>query len=244
MSKYVDIDWDDRAARRKLGKLAGFVRGGSWSGPGGAEGAREMKAALRVVGVQALEDIRDRFREQSEYGSGWPELSDVTVILRPGGGKIHGPRDVQAKRRGLKKLRDSNLLYLSLEPDGPGNTLEVLPEMTAVRVGTRMKRAETHQEGGASRFEFDKIKRKTFRRNVSMTKSGRRRPARGRGRRNWKSNKNGSPWNSYYFLMWNALKKMSGRLFSVPARPFMVPEALKPARYAKTLLRRMERFLA
>lgn len=234
----MNVHVNDREGREKLGRLASFVTGGKYAGPGGAEGAAAFGDAMRAVGVAALEDIRANFDVQSRAGSAWPELGVVTVILRRGGKKIYGEADVAAKRANIRKLRDTNILYLSLQPGGSGNVVEVLPREVGVRVGTRLKRAKTHNEGGSARFDFDE---KRFDENVSATKRGRRRPAPRKDgqRRSWKGGKKESPWNEFYFRMRGALRKASGRIFRVPARPFLVESALRPAKY----LGIVERFL-
>ena len=232
---------DDRAARRVFGRLRAFVTGGRYTGPGGAEGRAEFDETMRVVGVMALEDVRAHFREMSEPGSAWPELGAVTVVLRRGGPRIFGEQDIEAKRQGMKKLRNTNLMYLSLTPGAPGNALEVLPHEIGVRVGSRLKRAATHNKGGRATFRFDEETAIRLARNVSAVKRGRRRPkARADGRRHsWKARGKESPWNAFYFQMRGALRKMSGRSFRVPARPFLVASALRLGRYAAVIQRRL-----
>ena len=232
------VNLADRRARRKLGALRGFVSGGRYTGPGGAAGARAFGDTMRVVGVMALDDIREHFNRQSQPGSSWPALGDVTVVLRRGGPKIYGPADIAKKRTGLKKLRDTNLLYLSLEPGGQGNALEVLPREVGVRVGTRLKRAKRLQKGGRSRFEFDE---KRFSQNVSAVKRGRKKPARRKdgARRAWKAEGKESPWNEFFFRMRGALRTMAGRSYAVPARPFVVRAALRYGRYVAVVRRRL-----
>lgn len=233
-----------RQAREKLGWLRGFVSGGRYRGPGGAAGASAFEATMQVVGTMACEDLRDHFRAQSEAGSTWPELSVVTVVLRRGGPKVYTLADIEAKRGQLKKLRDTNELYRSLEPGAPGNVLEVLPRGLGVRVGTRLQRAKRLQKGGRSHFRFDEAMAERFKRNVSPVKRGRRKPAARKSgkRRVWKRAGKVSPWNPLYFRLRGALRKMSGKSYRVPARPFIVREALRLGRYVAVIERRMGRF--
>jgi len=229
----------DAKARRILGRLAGFVSGGKYTGPGGPEGRQAFEATMRVVGVQALEDVRDEFDRESNYGGAWPELSVPTVVLRRGGPKLFGEADVEAKRATIKKLRDTNLLYLSLTPGATGNVLEVIGQ--GVRVGTRLERGRVHNRGGRSRFEFGEEEERRFERNVSAVKQGRRRPPPRKDgkRRQWKRAGKESPWNPWFFALRGALRTMHGKRYKVPKRRFLYKGALNVRRLAGIVIRRL-----
>lgn len=195
-----------------------------------------MRAAKRQLGVLALQDQRRQFAEASASPSaaGWPELSPVTVILRPGGTRIHDEGDIETKRRGLKVLRASNRMYASLAPGAPGNTFDILPQ--AVRVGTNVVYASTHADGGYSTFRFGEEEEKRFRRNVSKTKRGFKAPPRRKSgkRRSWKKSGKESPWNPFFFRWLAVLRGMSGKRYAVPPRPFLhEPTDAEAAKYAR-----------
>lgn len=195
-----------------------------------------MRAAKRQVGTLALQDQRRHYAEASEHPSaaGWPDLSPVTVILRPGGTRIYGDADIETKRRSLKVLRDGNRMYASLTPSAPGNVFDLLPQ--AVRVGTNVTYADTHQSGGHSTFRFGAADEKRFRRNVSRTKRGFKAPPASKDgkRRSWKRAGKESPWNPFFFRWLAVLRGMRGKRFPVPPRPFVrEPTQAEAAKYAR-----------
>ena len=193
-----------------------------------------LRDTLRAVGIRALHDVRRDFTEASEPGNPrWRPLGNVTVIMRrPGSfGKIYGPEDIVAKRATIKKLRDTNELYMSLSPGRLGNVLNV--ERYAVQVGSNLRRAARHQRGGSSVFRFDEAR---FDRNVSPVKRGFRKPRalKSGKRRQWKAQGKESPWNPFYFKTRGGLRKMSGKSYRVPKRVIVrTPDAGRVATYAK-----------
>lgn len=234
-----EVNLTDAQARRVLGKLAGFVSGGRYSGPGGAEGRQAFEATMRVVGVQALEDVRDAFDRDSRPGGAWPDLSVPTVVLRRGGPKLFGPADVAAKRATMKKLRDTNLMYLSLTPGAAGNVLDAIPG--GVRVGTNLRRAAVHNKGGRTTFVFGPEEEARFEQNVSAVLPGNRRPRalKSGKRRQWKRAGKASPWNPWFFQMRAAFRKMRGKSYRVPRRRFLYAGALNVRRLADIVIRRL-----
>jgi len=198
--------------------------------------------AKRAIGIAALQDQRLGFVAKSRPGaSPWPALGFTTVVLRPGGPKLYDEGDVAAKRSRIMLLRATNRLFASLTPGAPGNVFDLSP--AAVRIGTDVAYAELQQRGGTTTFKFGPEEYKTFRRNVSPFKRGMgfakgpyralRAPT---ARRNWKALGLESPWNPFYFRTLAVLRKMRGKSYRVPARPFLVPPtAEQQAKYARIL---------
>lgn len=186
----------------------------------------EMAAAKRRIGEMALQDQRRHFSQAAAnpQAAGWEELSDTTVALRKGGPKIYDEADIEAKREQLQALRDTNRTFASLTPGGSGNVLNVLPG--AVQIGTAVSYAKTQQEGGQVVFRFGEEEEKRFAKNVSDVKRGKRRPKAGT-RHVWKRAGKESPWNEMFFRWRAALRKLAGRVLSVPARPFLRPPTLE-----------------
>ena len=201
-----------------------------------------QRVALKRVGALALHDARKDFREASEPAdTRWPALGNVTVILRKGGPRIHDEADIKQKRAGLKKLRDTNELYMSLSEGRPGNVFRV--DRRGVRVGTSLKRAQVHQTGGRVAFTWTAREEKRLERNLSATKRGFRRPRRRKDgkRRQWKAAGKESPWSELFFRTRGGLRKMRGRSYKVPKRVIVrKPGAQREARYAAEV----ERFCA
>lgn len=187
----------------------------------------EMEKAKRQIAVLALQDQQREFHERSA-GEGaratiWPPLSDITVIMRKAGafGRIYGEEDVAAKRATIAPLRDSNRMFASLQPNAPGNIMEVAKD--SVRVGSGVAYGPTHQKGGSATFKFGPEEEKRFDQNVSATKRGMKKPERLSrfATHVWKGTKRGSPWNTFYFKTKGALRKMAGKTYHVVARPFI-----------------------
>ena len=197
--------------RRTLGKLASL------------DAQPEMAAAKRAIGVMALQDEKAHFLEQMQPDkTTWPKLGNVTVIMRKRGSlpKIYDEADIAEKRGNLELVYASSRLYQSLTPSAPGNILDLKPGV--VRVGTNVAYAELQQEGGMTQFQFGPDEYATFKKNVSATIRGRNRPARRKDgkRHSWKGKV--SPWNAFYFRLLGMLRKMKGKSYHVPARPFLI----------------------
>jgi phage gpG-like protein len=197
--------------QRMLGKLATL------------DAQPEMAAAKRAIGVMALQDEKAHYLEQMKPATTtWPKLGNVTVIMRPRGSlpMIYDEADIAEKRGNLELVYASSRLFQSLTPNAPGNVMEVRPG--AVRVGTTVAYAQLQQEGGMTQFVFGPDEYRTFKRNVSATIRGRRRPARRADgkRHSWKGKV--SPWNVFYFKLLAMLRKMKGKSYHVPARPFLI----------------------
>ena len=200
----------------------------------------EMAAAKRMLGTMALQDERLEFADRAKPGSGvWPPLSTPAVVLRQAGrgmAKIVDAADVDARRSRIHVLRDSNRLFASLQPSGHGNVFDVLPG--AVRVGTHVSYAALQQRGGSSAFRFGAAEEARFEKNVSKTLAGFRKPAalKSGNRRKWKESGKKSPWNPFFFRLRGALRKMAGKSFTVPARPFIIePKPEWTARWARII---------
>jgi phage gpG-like protein len=196
----------------------------------------EMAQAKAQIGAMALQDQARGFAALSAGGGTWPELSDVTVILRRGTTKIYDEGDISAKRQNLKMLRETGRLYASLTPGAPGNILDVVPG--AVRVGTNVAYAAVQQRGGMATFRFGEAEERRLEQNVSRVTRGRRTPAPRKGgkRHEWAKRGRTAPWNPFFFRLRAVLRKMAGKTYRVPPRPFLrAPTAGEIAKYARVV---------
>lgn len=202
-------------ASRLLGRISREL-----SGKGG-----KAKECLDALGVAALRDERRRFIEHSKPGNAfWPRMGFVTAMLRPGGEKIYDAAGVEAKRSRLKRLRVTGLLLDSLSKGAAGNVFR--EGKLQIEVGTRDSRAALLHRGGRTRpFEFTNELRARFRKNVSRTKRGFRKPRalKSGARRKWKAVGKESPWNPFFFIWRNVFRKWErkGATHRVPARPII-----------------------
>ena len=213
--------------QRTLGKLAAL------------DNQPEMVAAKRAIGVMALQDEKQHFKEQMDPDkTTWPKLGNVTVIMRKRGSlpKIYDEADIAEKRGKLELVYASSRLFQSLTPGATGNIMDVRPG--AVRVGTNVEYAALQQEGGMTQFAFGQDEEKRFGANVSNVLRGRRRPAKRKdGKRNvWKKRGLVSPWNSFFYKLRAMLRKMRGKSYRVPARPFLIkPKDAWVSKYCRIL---------
>ena len=229
-----EVVLDARNANRLLGRISREI-----SGRGG-----RAKDCLEALGVAALRDVRREFVEHSRPGNPfWPKVGFATAILRPGGPRIYGDEEVEAKRGRLLKMRVTNRLLDSLTKGAPGNVFR--EGKLEVEVGTRDSRAAVLHRGGRTKpFEFTEELRRRFRKNVSRTLPGMRKPRalKSGRRRKWTARGKQSPWNPFFFIWRNVFRKWEreGRTFKLPARPIITrPDAERMRRYVRIV----ERFL-
>ncbi|HUU97734.1 MAG TPA: hypothetical protein VM487_18520 [Phycisphaerae bacterium] len=231
----IKLDW--KRAKAKLQGLRRALRTGEGLAP-----------AFRTIGTVALEHIRFDFKENAKIGGDWEEVSWVTIVLgnrRRGGGKIRNETDLERRIARAVPLRDTGVLMNSLTPASPGNVFTLAP--LSVIVGTTVHHAGLHQTGGRQVLKVGPEELARFDENVSQTVSGRRVPKELKSgkRHRWKSKSNPkgkeSPWNPLYFILHNALQKLSGKSLRVPQRKIVQqPTPARMMRYAGILVKHVK----
>lgn len=215
----------DRGLTKKLKAASAACKGND----------QRVRGAFRAVGVMALRDAQQDYREAAAGRGQWPQVSPVTVLQRRRGrgAKIEDWKDIDRRRGEMEILRSSGRLMNSLSPGAPGNVLKVA--QLSVEVGTNVRYAATHQRGKSSRFEFDEA---AFERNVKKVRRGSK-PRKTRTGRRSRAKRN---WNPMYFQARNWLRKLDGKRFRVPKRVIIArPSASRRRAYAQLLRTALKR---
>jgi len=200
-------------------------------------GSESTRKAFRLIGAEELEhqhsDFLDRSRGLVAGGFGWKPVSPLTVLLRRTGrtAKLPGWDAVRVLADVAPINLDTGRLAASFASGAPGNVFRA--EGLAVEVGSAVAYAGRVHAGGpgeeppiADRAAADKIVGGRILKVLPGHKA--ERTAGGRKSRARKY------WNPEFFRLRGWLRKIAGRIFSVPARPILsAPPAARVERYAK-----------
>ena len=201
------------------------------------QGSERTRRAWGTIGLSELEAQRSEFLARSAGGTaggfGWKPVSPLTALLRRTGrtAKLAGWTQVVEIAKTLPIMIDTGRLASSLAPGAGGNVLAASGR--GVEVGTNVPYARRLHEGGEgdepaveSRQQADQVAMSRLRKTQDGSKPERTAAGRkSRAKRNW---------NPEFFRIRGWLRKIVGRVFSVPARPILsAPPAERLKGYAE-----------
>lgn len=173
-----------------------------------------MQPVWEDVGIAGSGIFTHIFEEQgSRFDGGWMDLSPITKILRPRGGRAKYTTIEEAESDTSHKiLQDSGIGRQSFLPGSTANVLEV--GKNSVTIGSRMKRMKLHNAGGSTTFKFGQKERSRFESGFSKTLPGSKPKTTPTGRKS-RAKKH---WNAEYFKLYNGLKNLDGKSCKIHER--------------------------